>query len=179
MDKQTLRQIMLKRRREISAWEQQRASKEICQKLLLELAKYPKGAVLSYLAYGREVDLSELNEVLCQEGRRLAVPKCEGLKPGEMVAVEYKPGCRLVKTDLGVMEPVGADVVPPGEIGVVLAPGVAFDRMGRRLGHGMGYYDRYLAAADVTVIGVCYAAQLVDEVPTDEFDRAVDLLIYD
>lgn len=178
MDKQNLRKTMLTRRRAITADEQQAASRAVCAGLLAWLADHPEGAVLSYLAYGREIDLAPLHDELWRLGRRLAVPQTAGLPAGVMQAVEYTPQTVLAKTALGVMEPEGALPVQPGEIGVVIAPGVAFDAAGHRLGHGMGYYDRYLAGLNnVAVVGVCYNFQLVDEVPTDRFDRAMDVLI--
>lgn len=180
MNKTELRKIMLKKRREIGAEEQQSVSAAICDRLVQVLRNYPDGAVMSYLAYGREIDLTALHEELWRQGRRLAVPVTEGLPAGIMRAVEYLPNTCLSKTVLGVMEPQGAAELLPQEIGVVIAPGVAFDRHGARLGHGMGYYDRYLAGMnEVAVLGVCYAWQVVDEVPTDEFDRAMDKVIYE
>lgn len=180
MDKTELRKIMLKKRREVTEDEQRRVSAAICDRLVQVLREYPDGAVMSYLAYGREVDLSALHKELWRQGRRLVVPQTEGLPPGVMRAVEYLPNTQLGRTALGVMEPQGAAEVLPQEIGVVIAPGVAFDRQGARLGHGMGYYDRYLAGQDgVAVLGVCYAWQVLDEVPTDELDRAMDRLIYE
>lgn len=178
MNKQEMRKIMLQRRREISAEVQKKTSAAVCRRLAEVLKDYPDGVVLSYLAYGREIDLSELHREIWRQGRRLAVPRTDGLPKGIMQAVEYLPDTELQKTALGVMEPQGAAEVLPQEIGVVIAPGVAFDESGARLGHGMGYYDRYLALTEnAVVLGVCYAWQLVDEVPTDEFDRPMDRLI--
>lgn len=180
MDKTELRKIMLKKRREIGAEEQQRASAVVCEKLAEVLQAHPDGAVMSYLAYGREIDLSALHDELWRQGRRLAVPVTEGLPVGVMRAAEYLPNTCLSKTALGVREPQGAVELSPQEIGVVIAPGVAFDSKRARLGHGMGYYDRYLAGAQKPlVIGVCYACQVIDDVPTDEFDCPMDMIIHE
>lgn len=180
MDKQEMRARMLARRRLVGAQEQVAASAAVCARVLEWLAERPDGVVLSYLAYGREIDLEALHRELWRQGRRLAVPKTAGLAPGEMVAVEYAAGARLAKVALGVREPEGAQEVRPEEIGVVIAPGVAFDRAGNRLGHGMGYYDRYLAGLkDVAVVGVAYDWQVVEAVPVAEFDRAMDKVLTD
>lgn len=179
MYKQELRKQMLSRRRMVSAEEQQAASAVICGKLLDLLREHPDGAVLSYLAYGREVDLSALHRELWRQGRKLLVPVTDGLPAGEMAAVEYTPHTKLAKTRLGVAEPQGVPHIDPREIGVVLAPGVAFDERGGRLGHGMGYYDRYLPQVSAAVWGVCYHWQLVDAVPQGPFDRAMDLVVTD
>lgn len=181
MDKQELRKKMLAWRRGLTEDEQQAASQAVCAKLAEVLAANPDGVVLSYLAYGREIDLTELHRELWRQGRRLAVPKTCGLPQGEMVAVEYTAESELVKVGLGVLEPQGAREVTPEEISVVIAPGVAFDANCNRLGHGMGYYDRYLPglSAAAVVIGVGYHGQIVEAVPHDELDRRMDMVVTD
>lgn len=181
MDKQEVRRQMLAKRRLVTPEEQQAASAEICARLQARLAGYPAGAVLSYLAYGREVDLSPLHEWLWQSGRRLAVPRTFDLPPGEMRAALYRQGDELTRVALGVYEPLDSPEVDPSAIGVVLAPGVAFDARLNRLGHGKGYYDRFLPklAAGARVIGIAYQWQVLPEVPVDRFDRPMDELVTD
>jgi 5-formyltetrahydrofolate cyclo-ligase len=73
----------------------------------------------------------------------------------------------------GYLQPVAdAMEIPLGEVGVVLVPGLLFDRDGGRLGHGAGYYDRLLPrlVAGTTLIGIAGEAHIVDRVPTDEHD---------
>jgi 5-formyltetrahydrofolate cyclo-ligase len=74
--------------------------------------------------------------------------------------------------------PSTADVVRPD---VVLAPLLAFDAAGYRIGWGGGYYDRSLAelraAGPVLAIGIAYAAQLVDAVPHDHYDQPLDWVV--
>jgi 5-formyltetrahydrofolate cyclo-ligase len=72
-----------------------------------------------------------------------------------------------------------ARVVPPEEIDVILVPGLAFTRLGQRLGRGGGYYDRYLASlpAKTLKIGVCFGFQIVDALPTESHDQAVAAVV--
>ncbi len=79
----------------------------------------------------------------------------------------------------GTFEPVtSAEEVFPD---VILAPVLAFDRAGRRLGQGGGYYDRTLpvlrARSSVIVIGVAYGLQEVDLVPDGETDARLDWIL--
>lgn len=64
---------------------------------------------------------------------------------------------------------------------VIVVPGLAFATDGRRLGQGGGWYDRFLPGrrAAATTIGVCFAPQLLDEVPVDAHDVVLDLVLTD
>ena len=181
MDKKEVRRQMLSMRRLVTPEEQQKASAIICARLWRRLGQYPSGVVLSYLAYGREVDLTLLHERLWQSGRQLAVPRTFGLVPGEMRASLYRKGDERIKVALGVYEPLGTPEVNPADIGVVLAPGVAFDVRLNRLGHGKGYYDRFLPklSAGARVIGIAYKWQVLPELPVEQFDRPMDELVTD
>ncbi|KAJ0174284.1 hypothetical protein K1T71_010430 [Dendrolimus kikuchii] len=67
---------------------------------------------------------------------------------------------------------------------LIIAPGVAFTKAGERLGHGGGYYDKYLANIRSTqkmapkVVAVAFSCQLVDSLPTNDYDQKVDEVIY-
>jgi len=80
----------------------------------------------------------------------------------------------------GYQQPVAdAPVVADNEIGVVLVPGLAFSRAGVRLGHGMGYYDRFLARLlpyGTQFIGVT-GGYIVDDLPADEHDIGMSHLV--
>jgi 5-formyltetrahydrofolate cyclo-ligase len=63
---------------------------------------------------------------------------------------------------------------------LVITPGLAFDRRGRRLGRGRGFYDRFFAALDsgaYTALGLCMDAQLVPEVPVEGHDKTMDAVL--
>lgn len=84
------------------------------------------------------------------------------------------------KLELGsfhIEEPTGDDIADPMEIELVVVPGVAFDRKGKRVGRGKGFYDRFLKSTAATKIGVGYEFQLIDEVPTEEHDVKMDMVI--
>jgi 5-formyltetrahydrofolate cyclo-ligase len=91
----------------------------------------------------------------------------------------WRAGEPLVQGDHGTVHPeTSAPLMRPD---VVLVPLLAFDRRGYRLGWGGGYYDRTLELLRKTgacvAIGVAYAAQEVDEVPTDPYDQPLDWII--
>ena len=79
----------------------------------------------------------------------------------------WRPGDRMAPGPLGIPEPTG----PPAEPDVLLAPLLAFDASGSRLGYGGGYYDRTIAATGALAIGAAHAAQEVAAVPVGPDDR--------
>lgn len=82
---------------------------------------------------------------------------------------------RLAGADWQLADFADAPIVAPESVELFLVPGLAFTRDGRRLGRGRGHYDRLLARLPrIARIGVCFACQLVDELPTDPHDQSVD-----
>ena len=158
------------------------ACRLICTNVSELLAKHANksGAVFSYLAYGNEVNLAELHRQILHQGRRLAVPRTLGLPPGQMQPMYITEETPLERSKLGVREPVAeAEPCQPQDLAVILLPGVAFDVQGGRLGHGAGYYDRFLnkMTNKPLLVGVAYEWQVVKSVPQGIWDQAVDYLV--
>ena len=107
--------------------------------------------------------------------QRVVLPRVEG---DAMRFYACRPDA-LVFGAFGILEPQGERPCPAGEIDLVVCPGVAFTADGRRLGRGRGYYDRYLGdpAFRGFRVGVCYAHQLVDDLPVEPHDVRMDRVI--
>ncbi len=97
-------------------------------------------------------------------GERLELRRFEG---EERMSVEPR---------YGIAEPTSGELLEDDAEGVVIVvPGVAFTREGKRLGRGGGFYDRMLAQQKRAVkIGVGFACQRVDDLPTEEHDWTMD-----
>ena len=69
--------------------------------------------------------------------------------------------------------------IDPTELDLIVAPGLAFDRRGGRLGYGKGYYDRFLhqIRGDATKLAVCFECQLFPEIPVLPHDVRMDLVV--
>lgn len=78
-----------------------------------------------------------------------------------------------------IEEPDGENTVDISQIELIVVPGVAYDRMGNRVGRGKGYYDRLLGTTKALKVGVAYDFQLVEEIDTEPHDVKVDIVITD
>lgn len=87
----------------------------------------------------------------------------------------------LAPGEFGVLEPKKEYARIHGKEGVdlIIAPGIAFDSHGGRVGYGLGYYDSLLSefSEDVRKIGLAYEFQVVDNVPKTKYDRLMDKII--
>ena len=162
------------RRAALSPEERQRASDAICKRLLEMPRVQQAKTVLSYRALPEEVDLGTLHDALRERGARLCFPV--SLAGGVLEAWEPK-GWKQGR--YGIWEPdrTKSVKVEPEEIDLVLTPCVGFDRNRDRLGHGAGYYDRYLPQTHAATVAVAFEAQKLPRVAADRFDRAMDAVV--
>jgi len=176
--KAALRARMRKLREAIPP-EERAASTERLVTRLFEVPALRSGhTVLVFSSFGSEVPTDGIIRRLHDEGRRVLMPFVEGL---HMEAAELRPGSALVPMAYGPMEPAERVAIDPSELDVVLAPGLAFDRRGYRVGYGGGHYDRYLARLEARAVrvGVAFHAQIVPSVPHGREDEPLDFVVTD
>lgn len=109
-------------------------------------------------------------------GKNIFVPKC--LPNRAMVAVKIDSLQELSCGCYGLLEPLQTTIIcPPQQLDIIIAPCIACDTKGTRLGHGGGYYDRYLAEVQCPTICLCYEALLQKSLPSDSLDIPVDYIV--
>ena len=141
-----------------------------------QLADVPEfaaaGTVMAFWGMDSEPDTDPLFARLAAAGQQLVLPRVDGRDM--LVCSAEGP---IAVSRFGVREPQG----PALDLSVVdfaVVPGLAFTPQGDRLGYGAGYYDRFLTALPgVPNAGVCFAEQLVDDLPVDAHDVRVDRVI--
>ena len=132
----------------------------------------------TYLSVGDEFPTIALNKALRAKGFDLCVP-CHDDKTGDYFWARLEGP--LTEGPHGIPQPANPKPVEPEEINLALVPGLAFDCMGNRLGHGAGIYDRLLQPlADETealIMGLAFSDQLVEEIPEEDHDIAMCVVI--
>jgi 5-formyltetrahydrofolate cyclo-ligase len=131
-----------------------------------------------YYALGAELNPSPLIRHLAAMGAFFALPVCEG-PDRPLLFRMWESRDRLIPDALGVPSPPPwAQRMHPD---LVIAPVLAFDRKGGRLGQGGGHYDRTLqglrANKKVFVLGLAYAGQELPEVPSEPHDQRLDAIL--
>ena len=147
----------------------------IAEKLYL-LREYENADIIFiYNGYSSEVQTAGIINQALAAGKTVALPKVQQDGYMEFFTIsdlsDLKPGFR------GIMEPDGSD---PTHIfpDIMIIPGLAFDIFGNRLGHGKGYYDRYLSTIPNTVtVGLAFDEQIVSSIPAEITDVRIGTII--
>lgn len=173
MGKTELRKIVRRLKAEMGS--DAKASAEVqATARLLHLPEFVGArTVLAYHALPDELSTTQL--LAAAHGKQLFLPRVNG---DNLEIVAYNPAT-LSRGAYGIQEPLGDATVGIDSIDAVIVPAMAYDRSGNRLGRGRGYYDRLLAGARCRKIGFVYDCQIVDCVPSDQFDVAVDVIVTD
>jgi 5-formyltetrahydrofolate cyclo-ligase len=137
---------------------------------------------LLYVDARSEVRTRRLLPIARRQGKRTVVPYCVG---DRLEVLSLKDVDELTLGTFGILEPKmelrdsPARRVEPAELDLVVVPGVAFDRTGGRLGHGKGYYDRFLRTvrSDATLVGFAFECQLFPSIPMQAHDVPVHKVI--
>jgi 5-formyltetrahydrofolate cyclo-ligase len=151
-------------------------SNGICSSLLSDGLWRAAGTVLLYHPLPGEVDTTMLLDKALLMGKRVLLPKVVG---DELELRIYTPDS-LQQGAYSIMEPTG-ELFPVDsyhEIELAIIPGVAFDRLGARLGRGKGYYDRLLSQMpNAYKIGICFPFQLLERLPSEPHDVLMNEVI--
>ena len=177
MNKAELRKEIRAKKRAMTEEEIIAKSHNLCEKFLRCDAYQNTKSLYGYLPYNQEVRTWELLQKALEDGKRVAVPKVYG---EEMRFIYITDFSQVSDGYCGIPEPLSDGPVAEDRDALVLMPGLAFDREGHRIGYGGGFYDRFLSAEPThPTVALCYDFQLAEELPTEEFDIPVDLVIWD
>jgi len=156
-------------------------SKKACQNLIATDEFQQASIVMMYLSLPHEVDTSEAILHAWQLGKTVVVPKISW-QQRHMIPVQITSLETGFSTGAwGLRNPTGGAPIPFGDIDLVVAPALGFDRQGNRLGRGGSFYDRFFANREVkaTRCGLAFAEQVLETIPVTESDQSVHFLVTD
>ena len=176
MDKKELRRQIREMKRAMTEEEIVAASQRLGE-LFRNCPQYQAArTIYGYLPYNQEVRTVPMLEQAMKDGKRVAVPKCYG---DEMKFIYMDDLTRVEKGYAGIPEPIADDPVADDETALVLMPGMAFTTDGKRMGYGGGFYDKFLAAEpNHPTVALCYSFQMVEDLPTEDYDIPVDCVLW-
>ncbi len=172
MEKKELRREMKRQTLALTESEVKRQS-EAAMKILLQQVEFRRPSMVALFApLADEIQLLPLVEKL---SCRVVLPRVEG---DDMEFYDYDSGAMQIGS-FGIVEPQGVEPVEAEQIDLMVVPGVAFTAAGDRLGRGKGYYDRYLSREGFRAfcVGVCYEHQVVESLPVEPHDKAMDEVV--
>ncbi|MFR9619966.1 MAG: 5-formyltetrahydrofolate cyclo-ligase [Rikenellaceae bacterium] len=177
MNKQPIRNIICQKNREISSVRRAEAERKIASQIEQLDTFSAAHTVALFVAMADEVSTMASIERWYTMGKQLALPVIEG---ESMQFYAYRPDALICgKYGIYAPDPLCCDPIEASQIELMILPGVSFTLTGERLGRGGGFYDRYLASPDfrAATIGICYAHQIVSDLPTDPHDIGVQRVI--
>lgn len=176
MDKKALRKQIREKKRAMTEAQIQSASVRLAE-LFRACPQYQNAkTIYGYLPYNQEVRTVPMLEQAMRDGKRVAVPKCYG---DEMRFLYMEDLTKVEKGYAGIPEPIADGPVADDPTALVLMPGLAFTRDGKRMGYGGGFYDKFLASEPThPTVALCYDFQMVADLPTEEYDIPVDCVLW-
>ena len=178
--KSLIRRQILSKRLALSLSQVQEFSSAIQERLLGLKAYAEANIIMCYMPCRREVDTEAFIRHALESGKRVCLPVVVRDKKHMLACQVDYPLDKLSPDTYGILSPCysSAGEVNPGDIQLILVPGIAFDERGYRLGYGGGYYDRFLSRSHAAVtVGLAYEFQLLDELPVASHDVKLDLIV--
>jgi 5-formyltetrahydrofolate cyclo-ligase len=134
--------------------------------------------VMGFLPMPDELDTLPILADLLSARKRVYVPRTF-VRQKRMIPIRLTDLGKLKHGEFDILEPETEETCAVGELDFVIVPGRAFDRKGNRLGRGAGFYDGFMAQKGFRAVrcGVAFACQVLDEIPHNENDLPVAMLV--
>ena len=177
--KTAIRKEILSQRKKLTADEVEVKSAQIVSRIIeFSIVDQPQ-VIMCYMDFRNEVQTEALIEYLLSLGKVVVLPKVNP-ETNLLDLFQIEGFKDLIVSSMGILEPADHLVSAlPTDIDLILAPGVAFDLRGYRMGYGAGYYDKLLPQIrpDCNVIGLAFDLQIVEELPVESHDQPMDSIL--
>ncbi|XP_034479949.1 5-formyltetrahydrofolate cyclo-ligase [Drosophila innubila] len=166
-------------------------SQAVTAKVLQNEAFRQAQRVSIYLSTSDELDTTAIICEMLRLEKIVFVPSYQGTKMKMVRLRDITDYDNLPMTKWNIKQPdfkeSREDAMTNGHgIDLFIVPGVAFTRSGNRMGHGMGYYDKYLTQhaekyphKKITIMALALNEQIVptEELPMDEHDVRLQFVV--
>ncbi len=178
LEKSILRKMTLQVLNEMELLEHQQKSQKIQKRLIKEDDIKNAQIIGITLSSLPEVDTWNLIEELWNQGKQVAVPKCNPIsREMNFYVIDSYNQLEVVYMKLKEPIPNMTKSVNENQIDVLIVPGVVFDRRGYRIGFGGGYYDRFLSGYGGPTVALAFNSQMIEKVPVERFDLPVNIIL--
>ncbi len=174
MEKKQLRRALVAQRSGMDAAQRESCSRMACERLLQSALWKRASGVLLTVSTPQELDTMPLLQAALGQGKPLFLPKCSGKKMSFYRLLELSD---LRRGAFGLWEPPDETPLVPAPGLLLVAPAVACDRQGFRLGMGGGYYDRFLKGFEGTTVCLVFEELLFDFLPKEAHDVPVQVVM--
>jgi len=178
LTKKQIRSKILVRLRIQKEEDRDRKSKIIKEKLFRTQEFIKAKVVMFYLSFDGEVNTKVMIKEAQNLGKIVAVPVCR--KNRRIRPCLLGKTTRFAKGPYRICEPAVKKFVNLRQLGLVIVPGVAFDKQGNRLGRGKGYYDYFLSRLPkkIASIGLAFDFQILPFLPATRRDIKLDKVVF-
>ena len=177
-EKKVLREQVKELRAHFTGEEMEKANVEMQTRLLLFPYFQSAESIFCYVSMDNEPSTGEILSTAFSSGKSVYVPRCLPGKERIMEAVEIHAWEDLERGTLGILEPKkeikGTD---KRDFSLMLIPCLAADKRGGRLGHGAGYYDRFLEGTAGKKLCLCFDSLLFPKIPMGRQDIFMDYVL--
>lgn len=176
MEKKLLRARIRKKKALLTEEYKNEASKKICDLFLSSKEYKAADSIFIYISGKDEVSTVKIISDALEDNKTVYVPKCIG--EGIMIPVKIDAETEYVTGYKGLTEPV-TDSYSYDDFNadVSVVPCISASYEGKRLGHGGGFYDRFLAENKSLKICLCFSDLIESIIPTDNHDILMDAVI--
>lgn len=175
-DKNVIREKANNIIRELSSKYKKDSSSVIVKKLINSDMYKDADVIFAFVGMENEIDTKPFIKIALSEGKKIGVPLCTG--KGIMEVREITSLKDLKVGSYGILEPKKTcKLVNKGSIDYAIIPCVACDLNGKRLGHGGGYYDRYLVGKNFHCTVICFDKLIMENIPVDSYDLIMDSVV--
>ena len=162
----------------ISVDERDRAAAEVFEKIKNRTEWRDAKTVMLFVPLADEINILPLLNAAIHHHKTVVLPRFNEVKGGYEPAVVRNLAGDLTQGRYGVSEPSAqCPQCSVNRLDVTIVPGLGFDRDGRRLGRGKGFYDRLLADASGLLWGVGHDVQLTDQLPVESHDVVINCIV--